>query len=132
RRCDGHDERARGPCLCAARPRGARAPRGAADSGGGRRQRAGPRGRPGLALACDLVVAADRARLGLPETNLGLIPGFGGTQRLPRRVGLGRARELIYLGRIVTAEQALSMGLVDRVVPAAELETHAAALAAEL
>jgi enoyl-CoA hydratase len=85
-----------------------------------------------LALACDLVVAADRARLGLPETNLGLIPGFGGTQRLPRRVGLGRARELIYLGRIVTADEALGMGLVDRVVPAAELDAHAAALAAEL
>jgi len=85
-----------------------------------------------LALACDLIVAADRARLGLPETSLGLIPGFGGTQRLPRRVGLGRARELIYLGRVVTADEALRMGLVDRVVPAAELPGHAAALAAEL
>src|SRR5436309_666059 len=60
-----------------------------------------------LALACDLLVAGERARLGQPEINLGLIPGFGGTQRLVRRVGVGRARELIYLGKAILAEEAL-------------------------
>jgi enoyl-CoA hydratase len=85
-----------------------------------------------LALACDFVVAADNARLGLPETTLGLIPGFGGTQRLALRVGLARARDLIYLGRVVQAEEALRMGLVDRVVPADALAGDAAALGAEL
>jgi enoyl-CoA hydratase len=85
-----------------------------------------------LALACDLIVAVERARLGQPEINLGLIPGFGGTQRLARRVGLGRARELIYLGRQLGSDEALRIGLVDRVVPAERLAEEAAALAAEL
>ena len=85
-----------------------------------------------LALACDLLVAAERVRLGQPEINLGLIPGFGGTQRLVRRVGQARARELIYLGRAISAEEALRIGLVDRVVPAERVRAEAAALAAEL
>ncbi|HSV07994.1 MAG TPA: enoyl-CoA hydratase-related protein [Candidatus Binatus sp.] len=85
-----------------------------------------------LALACDLLVAGERARLGQPEINLGLIPGFGGTQRLVRRVGLGRARELIYLGKPIPAEEALRIGLVDRVVPAERVRPEAAALAADL
>jgi enoyl-CoA hydratase len=85
-----------------------------------------------LALACDLVVASDRARLGLPETSLGLIPGFGGTQRLAQRVGLARARELIYLGSVIPADEALRIGLVDRVVPAADVAAEAARLTAEL
>lgn len=68
-----------------------------------------------LALACDLRVAAKGARLGLPEVGLGLIPGFGGTQRLPRLVGVGRAFDLILTGRHVTAEEALALGLVNRV-----------------
>ena len=85
-----------------------------------------------LALACDLLVAGERARLGQPEINLGLIPGFGGTQRLVRRVGLARARELIYLGRPIVAEEALRIGLVDRVVSADRVRVEAAALAAEL
>jgi enoyl-CoA hydratase len=85
-----------------------------------------------LALVCDLIVAADTARLGLPETNLGLIPGFGGTQRLVLRTGLARARELIYLGTVLPAAEALAIGLVNRVVPKAELAGAAAALAAEL
>ena len=74
-----------------------------------------------LALACDFIYAADSARLGQPEVSLGVIPGFGGTQRLLRRVGLARARELVYSGDMVTAEQALAMGLVNAVYPAAEL-----------
>ena len=85
-----------------------------------------------LTLACDLVVASERARLGQPEIALGIIPGFGGTQRLVRRVGLGRARELIYLGTMIPAADALRLGLVDRVVPPADVATAAAALAAEL
>ena len=85
-----------------------------------------------LALACDLIVASDRARLGQPEINLGLIPGFGGTQRLVRRIGQTRARELIYLGHMVAAEEALRVGLVNRVVPHERLAEEAAKLAAEL
>lgn len=68
-----------------------------------------------LALACDLRVAASGALLGLPEVGLGLIPGFGGTQRLPRLIGVGRALELMYTARQVTADEALQMGLVNRV-----------------
>jgi enoyl-CoA hydratase len=85
-----------------------------------------------LALACDLIVASERARLGQPEINLGLIPGFGGTQRLVWRVGVGRARDLVYLGRQLSAAEAAGIGLVDRVVPAERLAADAAALAAEL
>jgi enoyl-CoA hydratase/carnithine racemase len=78
-----------------------------------------------LALACDLRIAADNARVGQPEILLGIIPGAGATQRLPRLIGPARAKELIWSGRQVKAEEALSMGLVDRVVPAAELEDAA-------
>lgn len=74
-----------------------------------------------IALACDFLYAADNAKLGQPEVNLGVIPGFGGTQRLARRVGIGRARELVYTGDMVTAADALAMGLVNVVVPGAEL-----------
>jgi enoyl-CoA hydratase len=69
-----------------------------------------------LALACTLRVALPNARFGLPEVKLGLIPGYGGTQRLPRLVGMGRALELVMTGRPVTAEEALSIGLVNRIV----------------
>lgn len=68
-----------------------------------------------LALAADMRVAAPGAKLGLPEVGLGLIPGYGGTQRLPRLVGKGRALELIFTGRHVSAEEALQMGLVNRI-----------------
>jgi enoyl-CoA hydratase/carnithine racemase len=68
-----------------------------------------------VALACDLRFAAEDARLGLPEIRLGIIPGSGGTQRLPRLIGLARARELILSGRHVPAGEALAIGLVDRV-----------------
>jgi enoyl-CoA hydratase len=70
-----------------------------------------------LALCCDARVAGDNARLGLPEIRLGIIPGAGGTQRLPRLVGPARAKDLVFTGRSVDAEEAASMGLVDRVVP---------------
>jgi enoyl-CoA hydratase len=74
-----------------------------------------------LALACDLRIAADTAKLGQPEINLGIIPGGGGTQRLPRVVGTGQAMRLILSGEIIGAAEALRIGLVDVVHPAAEL-----------
>ena len=85
-----------------------------------------------LALACTLRVASDRARLGQPEINLGLLPGYGGTQRLPRLVGRGRALELLLRGHQIDAAEAYRIGLVDRVVPAAEVVSTARALAREL
>ncbi len=85
-----------------------------------------------LALACDFIYASDKAKLGQPEVNLGIIPGFGGTQRLARRVGIGRARELCYTGDTVNAEEALRIGLVNVVVPHAELLTKARDTAARI
>jgi enoyl-CoA hydratase len=85
-----------------------------------------------LAMACTLRVAADTARFGQPEINLGLIPGYGGTQRLPRLVGRGRALELLLRGHAIDAAEAYRIGLVDRVVPAGELRGTARALAIEL
>jgi enoyl-CoA hydratase len=82
-----------------------------------------------LVLACDLVVAADNARFGLPETRLGLVPGGGGTQRLPRLVGRMRATELLISGRFLTAQEACEWGIVNHVVPKADLLERAAALA---
>src|SRR5215831_921870 len=84
-----------------------------------------------LALACDLVIASDRARFGQPETNLGLIPGFGGCSRLLRRIGVGSARELIYGGRLLSAEEARAAGLVQRVAPQEELRAAARSWAEE-
>jgi enoyl-CoA hydratase len=74
-----------------------------------------------LALACHLRIASEKAKFGQPEVNLGLVPGYGGTQRLPRLVGRGRALELLLTGDTVSAEEALQMGLVNRVVKADEL-----------
>jgi enoyl-CoA hydratase/carnithine racemase len=83
-----------------------------------------------LALACDLRVAADSARLGQPEIRLGIIPGAGGTQRLPRLVGPARAKEMVWSGRALRAEEAKAIGLVDRVVASDEAEPAALAWAA--
>ncbi|MFA5945199.1 MAG: enoyl-CoA hydratase-related protein [Candidatus Thermoplasmatota archaeon] len=82
-----------------------------------------------LALAGDLLYASDKAQLGLPEVGLGIHPGFGGTQRLPRRIGLGAAKDLVYTGRTVTAAEALTLGLVNAVFPAAELQDKVLAVA---
>lgn len=82
-----------------------------------------------LALCADLRVCADDAKLGQPEILLGLVPGAGGTQRLPRLVGPSRAKELIFSGRFVGAEEALRIGLVDRVVPEAEVYSTALEMA---
>jgi enoyl-CoA hydratase len=83
-----------------------------------------------LALACHIRVAAAGAQLGLPEIKLGLIPGFGGTQRLPRVVGASKAAEMILTGESLSAEEALRIGLVSRVVPPHELVAQSEALAA--
>jgi enoyl-CoA hydratase len=85
-----------------------------------------------LALACTLRLAADTARLGQPEVKLGLIPGYGGTQRLPRLVGQSAALKLILTGDIIPAAEALRIGLVDEVVPAADLLPRAQAIAAQI
>jgi enoyl-CoA hydratase/carnithine racemase len=86
-----------------------------------------------IALACDIRVAAEgRYRIGLPEVTLGLLPGTGGTQRLPRLIGRGRALELMTTGRTVTPAEAERLGMVDRLVPAGEFEQAVADLAAGL
>ena len=85
-----------------------------------------------LAMACTLRLAADTAKLGQPEIALGLLPGYAGTQRLPRLVGRGKAMELILTGAPIAADEAQRIGLVNRVVPAAELMPAARALAGQL
>ena len=85
-----------------------------------------------LALACDFRVAADDVQLGLPEVTIGTIPGSGGTQRLARMVGLGRAKDIVMRGRRVHADEALALGLVGTVVPAAELDAAVGSLVEEL
>jgi enoyl-CoA hydratase len=85
-----------------------------------------------LALACDIRIAGEDAQIGLTEINLAIIPGGGGTQRLPRLVGRGKALELILTGRRVGAHEALGIGLVERVVPAAQVHAEAQALARTL
>ena len=82
-----------------------------------------------LALACDLRVAAEEACFGFPETGLGIIPAAGGTQRLPRHIGWGKAKELVLTGEIIDAREAERLGLVSKVVPRAELMAAARALA---
>jgi enoyl-CoA hydratase len=85
-----------------------------------------------LALACDIRIAADHAKLGLPELNLAIIPGAGGTQRLARMIGKGRALEMILTGEMITASQAEAIGLVSGVVPLSGLEEAVKAKAAKI
>jgi enoyl-CoA hydratase len=85
-----------------------------------------------MVLACDIRLASDNARLGQPEVNLGIFPGWGGTQRLPRLTSPGFAKELIFTGRHVTADEAKSAGLVNHVYPQAELLDRAVALGEEI
>jgi methylglutaconyl-CoA hydratase len=85
-----------------------------------------------LALACDVRIAADSAEMGLTEVRLGIIPGVGGTQRLPRLTSVAAAKELILTGRRVSAARALALGIVSEVVPAAKLRDAAATLAREV
>ena len=82
-----------------------------------------------LAMACHIRIAGDRVRLGQPEIDLGIMPGFGGTQRLPHLVGMGKALELILTGSRITAQEAKTIGLVDQIVPDAEVLKQARGLA---
>jgi enoyl-CoA hydratase len=85
-----------------------------------------------VAMCCDLRIAADNAIFGQPEIKLGIIPGYGGTQRLPRLIGLTKAKELVLLGDSISADEAYRLGLVNQVVPAAELDQAVAAVCAKL
>jgi enoyl-CoA hydratase len=85
-----------------------------------------------LALACDFIYASTKAKFGQPDVNLGIIPGFGGTQRLPRRVGSAMARELIYTGKMIDAEEALRIGLANAVLEPDQLLPAATKAAAEI
>jgi enoyl-CoA hydratase len=85
-----------------------------------------------LAMACDFIYAAEHAKFGQPEVNLGLIAGFGGTQRLPRKVPAGMAMELLLTGRVIDATEALRIGLVNRVVAADSLIENATATLREI
>ena len=85
-----------------------------------------------LAMACDIRIASSNAKFGQPEINLGIIPGGGGTQRLARLIGLGRAKELVYLGGIIDAQRAYEIGLVNKVVPPEKLIEEARKLASKI
>lgn len=82
-----------------------------------------------LALACDIRIASEKARLGFPEVKLGIFPGWGGTQRITRILGIGKTKELVFTGEMIKAEEALRIGLVERVVPHEEVMNEAKALA---
>lgn len=85
-----------------------------------------------LSLACDIRIATENAQFGLPEVNLGLFPGFGGTQRLPRMVGMSIAKQMILTGARLKASKAEQLGLVASVVPLSDLRTHTAEVAAQI
>ena len=85
-----------------------------------------------LAMACDIRICSDNARFGQPEVGLGIIPGFSGTVRLARLVGMGMAKQLIYTGKNIKADEALRIGLVNEVVPQADLMNRAIELAAQI
>jgi enoyl-CoA hydratase len=85
-----------------------------------------------LALACDFIWASETARFGLPEVTLGVFPGFGGTQRLSRLIGKAKAKELIVTGRVISAQEAFQMGIVNRVIPSASLMEETKKVASQI
>jgi len=85
-----------------------------------------------IAIACDFIYASENARFGQPEVTLGIFPGFGGTQRLPRLIGKGKAKELILTGKMITAQEAFQMGIVNRVFPQASLMEETKKVAAQI
>ena len=85
-----------------------------------------------LAMACDIRYASDNAKFGQPEVSLGILPGFGGTQRLPRLIGKGRAKELLYTGNMISADEAYRIGLVNKVIPQNNLLEEVTALATKI
>jgi len=85
-----------------------------------------------LVLACDIILASENARLGLPEVTLGICPGFGGTQRLPRLIGKARAKELIFTGEMIDAKKAYEFGIVNKVVPQDKLLDEAKEIARKI
>jgi enoyl-CoA hydratase len=85
-----------------------------------------------IAIACDFIYASETAKFGQPEINLGLIPGFGGTQRLPRLIGMNAAKELIFTGKMITAAEALQLGLVNKVCPPEHLREEVLKIANEI
>jgi len=85
-----------------------------------------------VALACDFIYMSEKAKVGFPETTLGIFPGFGGTQRAAKLCGLARARELVYTGKMITADEAFQLGLVNKVVPHDELMKEAMAVANQI
>lgn len=85
-----------------------------------------------LAMACDLIYASEKAKFGQPEVNLGVIPGFGGTQRLVRRVGVGKARELLFTGDLIDATEAHRIGLIEAIVPHGTVVEHAKGVAKKI
>ena len=85
-----------------------------------------------VAMACDIRIASEKAKLSQPEVNLGVMPGAGGTQRLPRLVGKGRAMELVFTADMISAEEARTIGLVNRVVPSGSLLEEAKKMAKKI
>ncbi len=85
-----------------------------------------------VALACDFIYASEKAKVGFPETTLGILPGFGGTQRTAKLIGLAKAKELIFTGKTITAQEAYKIGLVNKVVPHEELMNEVLSLAAKI
>lgn len=85
-----------------------------------------------VALMCDIIYASDRAKVGFPETTLGIFPGFGGTQRAAKLCGLAKAKELIFTGKMITAQEAYEIGLINKVVPHEELWKEVMALAEKI
>jgi enoyl-CoA hydratase len=85
-----------------------------------------------VALACDIIYASEKARVGFPEVTLGILPGFGGTQRTAKLVGLAKAKELVFTGKVITAQEAYEMGLVNRVLPDGQLMAAVEELAAKI